>query len=144
MDKKVVTAKRFLLLLMLGGLYGAILSCIGFMLAGAGHGTYLMLAIASAPLSLLGGVWFFVAPPLLWTVVGSFLAYTSRIPQRQIVLFILSLHYLSGLLAWFVADYGDLKYFERVWQVNPLMLLGVIAFYMFGQISIWTYWLKQG
>lgn len=144
MDKNVVTAKRLVVFLMLGGLYGVILSCVGFMLAGAGHGTYILLAIASAPLSLLGGFWFLVSPPLLWTIVGSILAYSSRIQQRQIGFFVLSVHYLSGLFAWFVADYADLKYFERVWQDNALMLVGGITFYLFGQISIWAYWLKQG
>jgi hypothetical protein len=143
-DKNVVNTKRLIVFLMLGGLYGVTLSSVGFMLAGAGHGTYMLLAIASAPLSLLGGFWFFVGPPLLWTMVGSVLAYSSRILQRQIVFFVLSLHYVSGPIAWFVADYADLKYFEGAWQINALMLLGGITFYMLGQISIWAYWLKQG
>lgn len=144
MDKNGVNTKRLVVFLMLGGIYGVTLSFVGFMLAGAGHGTYMLLTIASAPLSLLGGFWFFVGPPLLWTVVGAFLAYSSRIPQRQIVFFVLSLHYVSGPLAWFVADYADLKYFERVWLINALVLLAGITFYMLGQISIWAYWLKQG
>jgi len=131
------------MLMVLGSLYGLSLTAVGIMLAAAGHGTYALLAIASAPLSFLGIVSSFVGPFLLWTTLCGLLAYSSRAPQRQITAVALSLHYIAVFLVPFFSDYGDTKYIERVWHANPVMVVIGVALYLVGQIAIWHYWFRQ-
>ena len=115
------------------------LSLIGFMLAAAGHGTYILLGIASAPLTLLRNFWLSLAgPPLLWAIIGGLLAYSSRRLHRRIVFIGLSFHYLGVALVSLIADFADREYIRRVWQLNSLMLVVGITLYVTGQISIWA------
>ena len=130
--------------MVLGCLYGMSLTAVGILLTGAGHGTYVLLGIASAPLSFLGIISSFVSPPLLWTTLGGLLAYSSKVPQRQIVAVALGLHYAAILLVPFFHDYADRKYIERSWQANPVMITAGAALYVLGQVAIWLYWVKQG
>jgi len=75
----------------IGFLYGLGLAVIGVLLTAAGHGTYILLGITSAPVSFLGMVFSIVAPPIFWAVVWILLAYKVRI----ITLCILIVHYAS-------------------------------------------------
>jgi len=113
-------------------------------MAAAGHGTYFLLGLASAPLSFLGIPFSLVGPPVLWGAVGGFLAYTGRQPQRQILVIVMLLHYMAVLLIPFFDVYAEAKYFDKVWRTNPLIVVMGVALYLVGQVVIWLYWFKMG
>lgn len=127
-----------------GLLYGLGLTVIGVFMAGAGHGTYLLLGMAAAPLSFLGILFSIVGSPILWSAVGSLLSYASKNPQRQIVMAVMLLHYLGVLLLPFFGEYAEWKYFERVWGANPVVVLVGGSLYLAGQIVIWFCWFNAG
>jgi hypothetical protein len=57
--------------LIVGAVFGAILSVLAMASAAGGHGTYLPLAIFGAPISLVAGGWFgFLAVPIVWAAIG--------------------------------------------------------------------------
>ena len=80
--------------LFVGFLYGLGLAAFGFMLLGAGHGTSLLLDIASAPLSFLGFVFPLLGPPIMWGVIGCLLG-GSSVFQRRVARLLVLVHYLS-------------------------------------------------
>ena len=124
-----------------GVLYGLILTAIGFSLTAAGHGTNLLLRVASAPLSLLGFVAAFVGAPILWGVVGAMLPSTGKKPQRQMLVGIMFLHYVGVLLVPFMGEEGEWKYLERMWGTHPVVVLLGLGLYLAGQtaILIWCF-----
>jgi hypothetical protein len=130
--------------MLIGGVYGSSLTVVGVLLAGAGHGTYGLLGVASAPLSFLGIKFSFVGPLLLWTTLGGLLAYSSKAPHRQIVAVALIVHYVAILLLPFFGDYADGKYIGRAWHTNPVMIVAGATLYLLGQVTLWLYWLRQG
>lgn len=128
---------------LVGFLYGLALSAIGFLMTGAGHGTYILLGVASAPLSFFGFYVSLAGPPVLWTAIGSRLPY-RRQPQRRLVATVMLLHYLGVLLIPFFDQYAQWKNLERAWAENPGMVLAGLGLYCVGQITIWFYWFKIG
>ena len=131
--------------LALGGLlYGLGLASIGVLMAGAGHGTYLLLGIASAPLSFFGFFVSLVGPPLLWTGIGGLLPYNHKQPQRRLLVSVILLHYLGVLLIPFFDQYAEWMYFEKAWGQHPVIVLTGLSLYFIGQIMIWFYWFKTG
>ncbi len=129
----------------LGGLvYGLSLTGVGVLMAGAGHGTYLLLGVASAPLSFLGIMFSIVSPPLLWSTLGGLLPYSHKSPQRQILLTALVLHYLAILLLPFFEEYIEEKYLAKALEVNPVVVVLGMALYLLGQAIIWFYWFRAG
>lgn len=125
-------------------MYGLSLTGVGVLMAGAGHGTYLLLGVASAPLSFLGITFSIVSPPLLWSMLGGLLPYFHKSPQRQILIAALVLHYLAILLLPFFGDYAEEKYLAKALEVNPVVVVLGIALYFFGQVVIWFYWFRAG
>ena len=117
---------------------------IGVLLTAAGHGTNLLLRIASAPVSFFGFVPSIVGPPLLWAVMSALLACAGAKPQRQILALVMFLHYFGVLLVPLFGEDGEGKYLERVWTVNPVAVLGGGSLYLAGQIVIWLYWSRAG
>jgi hypothetical protein len=78
----------------IGVCFGIALWVLGLLCGGAGHGTYLPLALSGAPLSLAPGVGIF-ATPVVWAVLGvAFRTIRGHVPR----LVILAAH-LSGVLA---------------------------------------------
>ena len=130
-------------LALVGFLYGLTLSAIGFLMTGAGHGTYILLGVASAPLSFFGFFASVAGPPVLWTAIGSLLPY-PRQPQRRLVATVMLLHYLGVLLLPLFDHYADWEKFERAWGENPVMVIAGLGLYCLGQITIWFYWFKMG
>lgn len=129
----------------LGGLaYGLGLTGVGVLLAGAGHGTYLLLGVASAPLSLLGIPVSMVSPPLLWGVIGGLLSHAHKSPQRQILLAAMALHYVAVLLLPLFEGYAEEKYIARALEVNPVVVGLGVTLYLLGQVIIWLYWFRSG
>jgi hypothetical protein len=129
----------------LGGLvYGLSLTGVGVLMAGAGHGTYLLLGAASAPLSLLGIPFSMVGPPLLWGVIGGLLSYSHKSPQRQILPAALALHYLGILSLLFFEGYSEEQYISKALEVNPVVVVLGTTLYLFGQVIIWLHWFRVG
>ena len=127
-----------------GLLYGLSLASIGLLEAGAGHGSYLLLGIAAAPLSF-GGIRFsLIAPLILWTTVGCFLSSTYKSPQRQIFVLLLGLHYFAVPFVSLFRLYSDPVYIAEAWKYNPLMLVLGFAVYLLGQVMLWLLWFRFG
>ena len=125
---------------LVGLVYGLGLTIIGFFLAGAGHGTYILLRIASAPISLLGIVPSLAGAPIFWTAIGTLLPNSHKRPDRQILVGAMLLHYLSVLLVLFLDSHAEWTYFERVSGVYPLMVFAGGSLYLIGQIAVWLFW----
>lgn len=51
------------------------------------------------------------------------------------------LHYLGVALVPFFDEFAEWKYFERVWEAYPLVVLVGGSLYLVGQIVIWFCWL---
>src|SRR5437588_7626033 len=127
----------------LGGLlYGLGLVGLGVMLAGAGHGSSLLLDAASAPISFCGFVFPLIGPPLMWCMLWWLLSYSHRSPQRQIVLIVMFLHYLSVLLVPFFESFSEGKYLAKMFELYPGIVILGGAFYLAGQAFIWVYWFR--
>src|SRR5690349_8605622 len=126
----------------LGLMYGLGLTVVGVFMAGAGHGTYLLLCVAAAPVSFLGPLFCIAGPPVFWTVMGFLLSHATETPQRQILVCLMLLHYLGVLLLPFFGDYVEGNYFEKVWLANPEIVLVGGSLYLAGQLATWVYWFK--
>lgn len=129
--------------LWLSGLtYGVALTTMGVILAGAGHGTYLLLGVASAPMSYLGVAVAILLPPLLWGAVGWLLSQADRSPQRQLVAIILLAHYAGIFFLPGFEEYLEAKYVLKTWEYNPELLIVGLAVYLGGQVVTWYFWLR--
>ncbi|HEU4769327.1 MAG TPA: hypothetical protein VFS77_18310 [Pyrinomonadaceae bacterium] len=117
------------------------MALLGFMLTGAGHGSYLLLMIASSPLSLLwmftleamdsqglsvlGFLFILIVPSLMWGAVGWLLGSPSR-SQHWIALAIVLVHYVSLL---FTGVIEDPAYFKREFEYSPAFVsLGFVIY----------------
>jgi hypothetical protein len=121
-------------------LYGAILSVIGLLSAGWGHGTYLPAAVFGAPLAFVPGLLFAIAPLLWWP----FVAYTAGASRRPwLATGLLALH-AAGVVFAFVfgtpfestADQWE-RLGYTVGLTGPLVLIGMIV-YVIGQAVAWS------
>jgi hypothetical protein len=128
--------------LVIGFLYGLSLTVVGVLVAGAGHGTYILLGIASAPASFLGIIFSVISPSLLWTMVWGILPNIHKSPQRQIFFITLTLHYFSILLIPVFEDYSEGKYIVKVWEMHPAMIILGFTIYLVGQVMIWLFWFR--
>jgi len=124
---------------MIGFLYGLGLAVIGILLTAAGHGTYILLGIASAPVSFLGIIFSIAGPPIFWALVWVLLTYKTRTPQRLFILCILVVHYASIPFVLFFPEYVEEKYFDKVWQAHPNLVVFGALFYIMGQGLLWIY-----
>lgn len=120
-----------------GFAYGLVLTVFGVMLAGAGHGTYILLGMASAPFSFFGVIFSVIVPPLMWGALAGLLA-----ERRQTLLVALAVHYFSLLLIPFSEDFGESKYLVKAMEDYPAVLISSVAFYAVGQVLFWFYWFK--
>ncbi len=119
----------------IGFLYGLGLAVIGILLTAAGHGTYILLGIASAPVSFLGIIFSIAGPPIFWTLVWVLLTYKARI----FTLCILMVHYASIPFVLFFPQYAEKQYFDKVWQAHPTLVIFGALFYILGQGLLWIY-----
>lgn len=127
-----------------GLVYGLGLTVVGVFMAAAGHGTYLLLGVAAAPVSFLGILFSIVAPPILWGGVGFLLSHAGQQPQRQIVVCVMLLHYLGIILLPFFGHDVEAKYLDRVWVANPTIVLIGGSLYLAGQVAAWVCWSNAG
>ena len=136
--------KRHKVLLVIAGLlYGLLLAIVGFLATGAGHGTYVLIGVSSAPLGFLGIMIALLSPPLLWAIIGWLLSRSERSPDRIIFLVIMAVHYSSLWRLLRREPYGDWEYFDRMWQSWPVIMATGIASYLVGQGVIWLYFLRR-
>ena len=127
----------------IGGLaYGLGLAGFGVMLAGAGHGTGLLLDAASAPLSFCGFMFPLIGPPLMWSIVWWLLSYSHKSPQRHIVIIVMLLHYLSVLFVPFFESYSEEAYLVKMFKLYPSIVILAGVLYLSGQVAIWIYWFR--
>jgi hypothetical protein len=132
-----------------GGAYALAMVACGVFAAGAGHGSYLILLIASSPLGILGVYGGLAAVP---AVLGSFLLWPLALllhakaregHLRPAFLVVMGVHYLGiaalPLTATFHDDWQQLR------QYLPELVLFVAAgllVYLAGQALIWRSFLR--
>lgn len=129
------------LTLAVGFFYGLGLAVFGIMLAAAGHGSSMLLDIASAPFSFLGSVFSLAAPPIMWSVIGWLLG-GSSIYQRRLALALVLVHYLSFPLIPLIAKYPESEYLTRMFASHPAFVVFSFGFYLFGQVLAWLAWFR--
>lgn len=129
--------------LFVGFFYGLGLAVFGVMLAAGGHGSSMLLDIASAPFSFLGFVFSVVAPPIMWSVIG-WLSGGSSVYQRRLALALVLLHYLSFPLVPLLAEYPEGEYLAKMFAYNPAFVVFSFGYYLFGQVLVWLAWFRAG
>ena len=119
-----------------GVLYGMILAAAGITAAGAGHGTFVVIGVASSPLGLFQNVlvaW--SGTPVLWCLIGFSLGRVTHYEGRRVFLLLMLAHY--GSLFFILrppSEFADWGYVSRL----PGFFAGAIAFYAVGQIALWV------
>lgn len=76
--------------------YGSALMVLGFVAAGAGHGTYVILRLSSSPLPLLAAILGIFGGPLVWGTIGGAFAFRRYAFGRRAFVGLLASHY-AGL-----------------------------------------------
>jgi hypothetical protein len=122
-----------------GFCYGFVLAVLGTMAAGAGHGTYVFLGLASSPFGITQKLDNAFAAPFFWCVVGGLLgAVTHRIP-RALFLAAIFAHYTA--LPFILASgsmFGDWDYVHKVGG------LATFLFGLYGLGQVVTWWIFVG
>jgi hypothetical protein len=126
-----------------GFIYGLLLAIIGFAATAAGHGTYVLIGISSAPLGFLEIIVALLSPPLLWSIIGWLLGKSEQQRNRNVFLVMMAFHYLSLWPLLTREPYGDWEYFNRAWSYSPGIITTGIGSYLAGQALIWMYFLWQ-
>lgn len=116
--------------------YGVILTTLGFFAAGAGHGTYLLLALSSSPLPLISNGLGIIGGPIFWGVVGLTFAFRNRPIARRLFVGLMATHYI-GLWPVLVAGGSEWSYLVKVWTYMPLVLICGAIVYAGGQVMLW-------
>ncbi len=133
------SVKQPLLGLILGLIYGAGLTAAGFFAAGAGHGTFTLLALASSPAGLAQFPGTILVAPVLWALVGWLLSNKKR---KRLLLTIMLLHYAGAVYLLTVSEYADWDRFA----ISPSWALKVIvlgfSWYLLGQVVLWILFLQ--
>ena len=127
--------------------YGGTLVLWMFVTAGAGHGTFVPIAISSAPLSLLGLPAACVGAPVWWGITGYVVDGSAR--SRRVYLAMMIVHYVTMplLVAYtLVGPADDLPSF-MAYLARPdtlVMLLAGFANYVAGQCLLWrAFWHRR-
>lgn len=124
----------------LGGLYGVVLLVFAVILAGAGHSTYLPLAVFGAPFSLLGGWFAFVAIAVLWSAVGLAIGAGKgpAVPAGMLLIHAIS---VAAVLIWgsgFESAEARWRDLQRVRSSADGLVKVAFAFYAAGQVAAWV------
>src|SRR5687768_7239048 len=93
--------------------YGLVLTAMSFLVAGVGHGTYVVLGLSSAPCSLLEHVHAaFAAPAPLWGSIAGLAGGVQYRPWRWLFIALLCSHY--GSLFWVLQSPSRFANWEHV------------------------------
>src|SRR5580765_1700576 len=75
-----------------GMLFGVGLAALGFLAAGAGHGTYVLIGASSAPVGVLGIRAALAGAPIFWAVVGAAFDWLEKPWRNRLVTAVMLLH----------------------------------------------------
>jgi hypothetical protein len=119
--------------------YGLVLCVLGGLVAGFGHGTYTLIALAGAPFSFFGAPVCFIAALTQWMLLV--MAGRKLSAPKAFYVAFLVLHYVSAalLLSLPSSVYADWSYIGKIPHSYRVLLLLAFCFYLFGQIFIWKY-----
>jgi hypothetical protein len=120
----------------IGLLVGLILSFVGLIAAGLGHGSYVLIGLVSSPLGTFGNsLLALFGAPVLWALFAYLAATAAQRDKRRSFLIVMALHYLTLIPIWSNPDgFGDWSYVPRV--RNEVML--GFAIYGIAQIALWA------
>jgi hypothetical protein len=122
-----------------GFLYGLFLATIGVLATGAGHGTYVLTGAFSSPLGFLGIPAALFGAPILWLVIGLLVEKNNNSSRRKLFLLVMATHYCGIILLLNTENFGDWKYFSRMFQSYPAMMILGFMVYAIGQAIIWFF-----
>jgi hypothetical protein len=96
-------------------LVGGVAWALGFLAAGLGHGTYVVMGALSSPLGLFNSVqvaWF--GTPVLWVVLGALAGYSRALVARIGFVALAAAHYLAMIPILSNGErFGDWDYAKR-------------------------------
>jgi|SRR5579884_1364257 len=114
--------------------YGQILWGLGFVATGAGHGCYVLIGLAAAPLSLAGSIPVaFVAPLFWWGLVGWAAGQSYNRYWFALLLFLMLAHYAS--LPWVLTAPSPFADWRMLPKVKPVAYQA-FAIYATGQFAL--------
>lgn len=126
--------------------YGGILVLWMFVTAGSGHGTFVPIAISSAPMALLGIPGAFIGTPVWWGIAGYLVDGPTW--SRRAFLTMMVVHYVTmPILVTYtlVGPADDLPNFVA-YVSRPdtlIMLLIGLTIYLAGQLLLWRTFLRR-
>jgi hypothetical protein len=116
--------------------YGILLACAGFLSAGFGHGTYVLIGLSSAPFGLTEDVLVaLIGAPVLWCTVGFLAGGAGHWVWRTLCLIALAGHY--GSLYRVLNKPSPFADWEFVPKAQQVFRIGV-AIYEGGQVALWV------
>jgi hypothetical protein len=118
-----------------GGLYGTVLTGGAVEACGGGHGTYVVLAIVSAPLGFLS-VFAVVYTPLMWASLF-FVASASAKHNRFMAAAALLTQYIAATVLIMQSEFGGRADFWAVYSTAPRIIIEPLAIYIVGQVFLW-------
>jgi hypothetical protein len=116
-----------------GLVYGIGLSFLGAWAAGWGHGSYVLLILASSPFAALGGSVAILTPPFMWGGVWALLQ--ARLRQRGVLVAVISVYYASAALLIAVSPFDEnWNNFWSALRLHSLIIAGGFLWYLVGQV----------
>lgn len=129
----------WLYLAAIGLIFGGCFSAIGFVAAGAGHGTYIPIGIFSSPLWILGPPVALFGPPFLWAFIGVLChEMLESGNKRGLFLIVMGLHF--GCLPWIICKsmFANGDYFWDIYKIFPLEITIGFVLYGLAQAMVWN------
>jgi hypothetical protein len=120
-----------------GLLYGGVLAGLAIIAAGAGHGTYIPMAVSSAPFGFFGFISAAAGAPILWGGAGALLHWLRRGSRKRTMIVVLAIHYGSALALVMSPSFGDWAYVLRSMPAIGTIMSVWAATYVIGQFAIW-------
>lgn len=128
----------------IGFAYGFGLMVLSIGAAGFGHGTYVLMGLSSAPLSILsllprGDFRVLIAllgTPVLWLLIGFLLGLSPSLRRVRCVLVVMAVHYSTALLLLLPASHSEFSDWSYVPKVQGVFIMGIV-FYVIGQAFVW-------
>ena len=127
---------------------------IGTVATGYGHGTWVFLELASAPvvavLALLGLIWLpfislsvvtaMLASPFMWGWIWSLMRRADSRRNRFLIMIIV--YYVStvAVLVTTTTYFGEWDNVVRTWHLYPSLIVVGFSWYGAGQILMWRMW----
>ena len=112
-----------------GFLYGAFLSAIGILFAGAGHGSYVPIEVFSSPLMRIGVMTSFFGGPFMWTFIWALVAISIIEPRNKkstcVAMLCLATHYFGIVYTFMSADHSEMVKLRAFFNPQNLDLVGI-------------------